>query len=153
MAEGSQAARETGKQVSGGEPRHTLPLRSHMRQDRGDSATWPLMDLIDGADALTSGEVASSVRDYWPGGAPDDLEGPMTDEPTYAVHVRNGAVPTAILVAAFADLGLTAVTIEDVPGEGQLIQMHTAVAALLAHLAQAHGKTPAVALQRLAETL
>jgi hypothetical protein len=77
----------------------------------------------------------------------------MTDEPAYAVHVRNGAVPAAVPAAAFADLGLNTVTIEDVPGEGQLSQVQTAVAALLAHLAQAHVATPAVALTRLAETL
>jgi hypothetical protein len=58
-----------------------------------------------------------------------------------------------MLVAAFADLGLAPVTIEDVPGADQVVQVHTAVAALLAHLAQAHGATPAVALTRLVETL
>jgi hypothetical protein len=77
----------------------------------------------------------------------------MPDEPAAAVHVQNGAVPTAVLADAFADLGLTAVTIEDVPGEGQVIQVHTAVAALRAHLALAHGEPPAAALTRLAQTL
>jgi hypothetical protein len=59
-------------------------------------------------------------------------------------------VPAAVLAAAFADLGLVAVAIEDVPGEGQRIQVHTAVAALLTHLAQMPSVTPAAILMRLA---
>lgn len=60
----------------------------------------------------------------------------MTGEPGRRVHVRNGAVPDEVLAAAFGELGLSGVVIEGVPGEGREIELHTDVAALLAHLAR-----------------
>ncbi|MGN6813181.1 MAG: hypothetical protein ACTHMP_20130 [Thermomicrobiales bacterium] len=65
-------------------------------------------------------------------------------------------MPTAVLTAAFADLGFIRSPLrmgEDVPGEGQLIHVPTAVAVLLAHLAQLPSATPAATRTRLAQAL
>ena len=60
----------------------------------------------------------------------------MTGEPGRTIHVRNGAVPNEVLAAAFGELGLSGIVIEEIPGAQEEIELHTRVAALLAELAR-----------------
>lgn len=76
----------------------------------------------------------------------------MTGELGRVVHVRNGAIPNEVLAAAFGELGLSGVVIEEIPGEGREIELHTRVAALLADLAR-DGEEEAATFARLNATL
>lgn len=77
----------------------------------------------------------------------------MTGEPGREVHVRNGAVPDAVLAAAFGELGVAGAIIEAVPGAGREIEVHAPVGSLLAHLAHADNASIAATLKRFSETL
>ena len=76
----------------------------------------------------------------------------MTGEPGRTIHVRNGAVPNEVLAAAFGELGLSGIVIEEIPGEGREIELHTRVAALLADLARGDERAGAT-FARLNDTL
>ena len=76
----------------------------------------------------------------------------MTGEPGRTIHVRNGAGSNEALAAAFGELGLSGIVIEEIPGAGREIDLHTRVAALLAELARGD-ETAGGAFARLNATL
>jgi hypothetical protein len=76
----------------------------------------------------------------------------MTGETGRAIHVRNGAVSNEVLAAAFAELGLSGIVIEEIPGAEATVELHTRVAALLADLARG-GERAGATFARLNETL
>lgn len=77
----------------------------------------------------------------------------MADERERDVHIRNGAVPPERLSAAFAALGIDRIVVEGVPGEGGEIEIHTRVAALLAHLSGDTDESAGGSFKRLNDTL
>lgn len=77
----------------------------------------------------------------------------MADERERDIHIRNGAVPPEQLRAAFDALGAGRVVIEDVPGAGREIEIHTRVAALLARLAEGSDEPAGATFKRLNDTL
>jgi hypothetical protein len=79
-------------------------------------------------------------------------EGTVTGETGRIIHVRNGAGSNEALAAAFGDLGLSGIVIEEIPGVGREIEMHTRVAALLADLGR-DGEGAGATFARFNDTL
>ena len=77
----------------------------------------------------------------------------MTAEPGREIHVRNGAVSPEALAAAFAALGIDGAVIEEVPGEGREVELHTRVGPLVSHLTHSTNEGVAAVFKRFNETL